>query len=62
MIVKELREAIRTLPGNTHVVFCAEPGAGAYAVSIVAALETALDVTENGVTGKRTVVVLVGGK
>jgi hypothetical protein len=64
VIVKELREALRTLPATTHVVFCAEPGPGAVATPIIAALDTALDVTDTGTgkTSKQTVLILVGGK
>lgn len=60
MKLQQLRSAIRKLRHDTHVVVCLNPGPGAVATEIIGAMETILDVTEDGKTEQKTVLVLVG--
>lgn len=60
MRVKELKAALRVVPGDAHVVFCANPGPGQTAINIIGAMETTVNVTENERTEQQTVIVLVG--
>lgn len=63
MTVRELRRLLAAKPPNAHVVFCQNPAASMALFSIVAAIETELDVRiDADATPTQTkAVILVGG-
>lgn len=62
MTVQEIKASLRSVPGKVPVVYCDNPGAGAFAKEVVAVMETKVNVTRDGVTSLESVVVLVGSK